>query len=670
MVTVKKANTTLFIILMLIFGKASAGSVTARITPAVVEQGQAVTLMISVDSNSLATPDLSVLNKDFKIVKKTNSSSIHQVNGTTLIKKNWVIRLLPLKQGKLRIPVIKVGYDRTPPLTLTVKPKVTRLVIEDTAGTGSDNATSTISSKDDKQNKKAQEAVLDKPDKTGDEKRGDDLFIKVEADISETYVQGQIVITQKIFHAIPLKEANLSVPELEPVTEVQQDKPASQAAVKDEHVKDEHKGRGRNTLATLIADVIPLSQSAPYYWYFNGRRYHVIERSYALFPKHSGHYRLRAATLTGVTTSASKTQMTGAQTGRKSGSTDSREVTRKVVAHAPTLSLTVRPQRTTAENEAWLPAKNITLYAKRLNPEQVATQGEPLDFQIGMIADGLRAEQLPDIKLELPANVKTYAEPAILDNTITLLGVTGVWSQKVTLIPQFAGNVIIPEFRLPWWNVTTDHREVATLPEKVLVITAKSKTNANGNNELKGAGEKGAVEKANAGAQPLANGQRGQRQSSAATSALSILVRWKNAWLVALLALLAASAGFLLYRYMYSNKRFADNTFKKEQEGEILDKLKQACETNNAQQVARLLPLWAAEIGGIYPPTLEAIAQAENALLEDEIAALSQALYGRDTNTWQGSQLWEKLKKYPATAAEQPGQGNPSEIHLKKMYPL
>ena len=590
---VKKPVVILLVLLVLladVLTCAAAGAVSASVSPAIVDKGKTVTLTLSLDSASLATPDLSVLEKDFQILKKTNSSSIHQVNGDTLIQKNWVIVLLPRKQGKLHIPVIKIGYERTPPLTVIVQ---------------------------------------EPPQQAPETVDKNDIFIKVEADIQETYVQGQIVITQKIFHAIPLKKANLSLPVLQPL---------------DKHKQENYQGKakGRNALREILADIIPLTQTQPYYLRINGKRYHVIERSYALFPRHSGNYQLQSATLTGETSASTNNELLDLLSGAGRS--------KKVKVRAPVLTLKVKPQQTDRPHEPWLPAKNITLYAKRLNPHQPLEAGKPVSFQLGIIADGLRAEQLPDIKLTLAKDIKIYTEPASLDNTITLFGVTGVWNQKITLIPQHAGDLVIPEFHLPWWNVTTDHREVATLPHQRLSIAKNLAV------ETIGQGGTGETKTTTLTAQETDDSQStGSDESS-----------FSKGWIV--LALLLALFGYLFYRKKNIKNNSQTPDLEKIDGSDITEKLHQACLDNNAKEAAKLLPLWAEHVAGIYPATMEEIAHAEQGVLQQEISVLSQVLYGKNASPWQGSELWQAIQKYPVTSKE-PVQSDSEGVHLQEMYP-
>ena len=73
-----------------------AEKVSVWLNPAVVGPSQPVTLTISVESSNDGKPDLSVLEKDFQILHRSNSSSISMSNGGTggtKIRRDWDVVL-------------------------------------------------------------------------------------------------------------------------------------------------------------------------------------------------------------------------------------------------------------------------------------------------------------------------------------------------------------------------------------------------------------------------------------------------------------------------------------------------------------------------------------------------------------------------------------------------
>lgn len=94
-------------------------SVTASLDQNPVVRGQAVTLTIRVEDEK-GEPDLGVLGDDFRVLGQSTSSQVQYINGSLSQWKDWVIQLMPLREGSLSIPAIPVGKAASQPLTLTV----------------------------------------------------------------------------------------------------------------------------------------------------------------------------------------------------------------------------------------------------------------------------------------------------------------------------------------------------------------------------------------------------------------------------------------------------------------------------------------------------------------------------------------------------------------------
>ncbi len=589
---------TLSVLLILTaFQYASAAPATVRVNPAVIAMDETVTLTISLDSESLESPDLSVLKDSFQILKKTHSSSIHRdENGITLIRKNWVLTLLPKKKGSVTIPSITIGNEKTAPLHLRVTDKKSS-------------------------------------DKTKEQSLREDVYVEVETDIQQAYVQGQVVLTQKIYHTIPLENATLSPPVIE----------------------------------NNAAEVISLPQEEPYYWRVKGKRYHVIERSYALFPKHSGTLHIEKADFSGQIKNPKKEDSL-APFSLLTGSTETTGLTQVVNTTTAKMSLTVKSQAESYTGEHWLPAKNITLYSNWSQPLDNLQIGQPVTLQLGIIADGLRAEQLPDIKLEIPQDVKTYVEQADLKNNFTLTGITGVWSQKITLIPAQTKKIQIPEFQLSWWNVITEQQETAILKEQVLSVGVVRVKDNKG--EKAGGLSSESKEMTMTASHSDASGAADDNTDQTNESTLKVSMLWLP------LLLLFSLLGYLVYRYRrkaaatlpafpVKTQKKKMNTADKQQF--ILDSLKMACLENNPEKVQQLLPQWAKAVAEIKPATLEGIGKASHGYMQHEIEQLSRALYAKSAPNWKGVSLWDAVKKYPypnELLQRQNGRGR-----LKKMYP-
>ena len=116
-------------------------------------------------------PDFSPLTRHFEILGRSHSSKLNMMNGEVTRSTTWTLSLMPLVAGKLTLPGIRFGSDRSPTTPLTVL----------SASTGSSE-------------------------------KHPDLFMEVSTDVAEVYVQGQIRYTIRIFQATDLASAQLSEP--------------------------------------------------------------------------------------------------------------------------------------------------------------------------------------------------------------------------------------------------------------------------------------------------------------------------------------------------------------------------------------------------------------------------------------------------------------------------
>jgi len=106
--------------LLCVFPSTSWAKVQAFLNQESLYTGEPVTFTIETDGRTNDNPDLSPLKKDFTILGTSNRSHMSNINGKTAFKKSWVIQLQPLRQGKITIPAITLGNEKTPTLTLTI----------------------------------------------------------------------------------------------------------------------------------------------------------------------------------------------------------------------------------------------------------------------------------------------------------------------------------------------------------------------------------------------------------------------------------------------------------------------------------------------------------------------------------------------------------------------
>ncbi|MDH5822887.1 BatD family protein [Luteimonas sp. RD2P54] len=139
-----------------------------------IELGETATLNIETDQGAVGVPDWSPLDADFAVSGHTSSRRVESAGGGMRVRVLFAVALQPRREGLLTVPGLRVGGERTAPLTLTVAPA-----------------------------------------STAPARAGAAAFIEAEADSSEAYVQQAIGYVLRLYYATPLVSGQLLQPQPE-----------------------------------------------------------------------------------------------------------------------------------------------------------------------------------------------------------------------------------------------------------------------------------------------------------------------------------------------------------------------------------------------------------------------------------------------------------------------
>jgi hypothetical protein len=248
-----------------------------------------------------------------------------------------------------------------------------------------------------------------------------ELFITTSVDVEQAYLQQQIRYTVKLHLAKNLQRGSLSSPKLE------------------------------------NADIRQIGKDKEYNEIVDGKRYRIIERSFAIIPQQSGTFTIEGPLFEGEVLD---------NTRQNFGFFNRSAPVNRV---GPNQTINVLPIPSSYPHH-WLPSDAV-----RLDDEwQVNTSGfvagEPITRTLTLTARGLVEEQLPQINSQYPDQVKTYADQAettTVEKDQTLIAQR---KESIAIIPSKAGRLVIPPVSVPWFNSRTQETEYATLPEKILLI--------------------------------------------------------------------------------------------------------------------------------------------------------------------------------------------------------
>ena len=101
--------------------------------------------------------------------------------------------------------------------------------------------------------------------------------------------------------------------------------------------------------------------------------------------------------------------------------------------------------------------------------------GEPLNYQLILIANGLSAAQLPEIVFPDIENFTIYSDQPTIDNNKSSAGIIGTRINNFAIIPRESGAFTFPEATVKWWNTSSNKEELATVaPQTIVVVSPTS----------------------------------------------------------------------------------------------------------------------------------------------------------------------------------------------------
>ncbi|WP_339800217.1 hypothetical protein [uncultured Marinobacter sp.] len=238
-----------------------------------------------------------------------------------------------------------------------------------------------------------------------------ELFIELSASEDRVYIQQELILTVRLFFASNLIRGELSAPE------------HSDAVI-------EQLGRQRE-----------FSQER------DGQSYRVVERRYSVFPQTTGTLSLPAISFEGL-------------------ARHPRGHAYRLRTSATLFDVEVRDIPDNFSGNTWLPARSLTISERGLPDGGSLSIGQSLNRSIQIEATGLQGPVLPPLADQYPDSLRSYPETPVRNSAVGPSGISGSLEQSIALVPVAAGNLVLPEIRVHWWDVTTDEPRVAVLPAR------------------------------------------------------------------------------------------------------------------------------------------------------------------------------------------------------------
>ena len=403
----------------------------------------------------------------------------------------------------------------------------------------------------------------------------------VRGDISSTspYVQSQVIYTFKLYFNTQLRDPRVELPQMKDVIFRQ------------------------------------LSDSPVFQTTINGKVYNVLEKTFALFP-----------TKTGTTTILPMKFHALALDENAGGYYDPFTFDEPKVVDVSTkeVNLTVRDVPANYQGGAWLPAKSISFTEQWSDDAGRWESGTPVTRTIKIEAQGLRADQLPDLNIDKINNVSVYVDRPKRNNDIRNDTVVGIYEQKVTYIPNGTQSITIPPLNINWWNTQTNTNAVAQLQMRSVQV----KAGAGASNSLPAP-------------MPLTQTITSQKTPVVAKAFYTSMWFWVAcallaAWVVTLWALLRKKSEA---PYKAAEQKRVSSV--------ISDKIfEQACHAGDAIQAQQYILCWAKSR---WPEVTLNLATLRE-LIQDEqfnqaLRELEQVLYAKKAVAWNGASLQSAFQR-------------------------
>ncbi|MBF0400574.1 MAG: protein BatD [Magnetococcales bacterium] len=472
------------------------------------------------------------------------------------------------------------------------------------------------------------------------DKQGEDLFLEVSASPEKVYVQSQVIYTVRFFRSVEITGASLTEPQLS----------ATDAVV-------EKLGDDRTFETTL-----------------HGVQYLVVERRYALYPQRSGQLTIAPLRLEAQVGKRGLFGLLDDPFSAGGGSVKRR--------HSTAVQLEVMPIPDSFQGPAWLPAHRLQLMEKWSENPPKFQVGEAITRTLTLLADGLTSAQLPEISDMGQQNssqrppIKLYPDQPVLTDQREPTGIIGMRQEKVAMVPFQPGSFVLPAIQIVWWNMDTQSREVASLPERTITVIPSATTVTppaqsmaaprsvpQTTSPAKGLPVQESVSETNVTETKTANATL-QGEKKAGVGAVEVVAAYPR-WLTHLLAggwLLTLLLGWLWPRLTRLRRRpvAGDLSSRPPELDKALALLQASCTQNSPDKCRVALLSWAQ---ACWP---EQILQNLNDLqrllnqlqfvdLAQEIVRLDHALFSpKSPVPWSGAGLWEAVLALPKSAAKQP----------------
>ena len=418
--------------------------------------------------------------------------------------------------------------------------------------------------------------VLDEQAKPGSASSGE-LFLRSEIEQQELYVQQLTYYTVTIYFNGELQRGSLSEPGI------------------------------------ADASVMQIGQDADGTELVNGIRYRTITRRYAITPQRSGKFTITPPTFSGE------------MIDRDSARYNYFARTKSVIQQGQPIDISVNPIPANFPGD-WLVAGLVTLTEEWSPDITELKQGEPVTRIITVSAVDVAENQLPELNQANLQGVRLYQEQPQAKSAERNGRLVAQKVFTTAVIANQAGELVLPEVTLPWWNSQTNKLEQARLAPRKLTVLADASA-------------------VKAAVKPLSSDTQTAPVTVTTVPVASSAWQWNYTSTVLLILWLLSL--FSAYVFWQHRREPATQSVSNERVKFNSRKLQQACDANDAVTAKVELLRYAHQQLDVRCQSLTQVAELlEDEALKQHLEELNASLYHPQHPTWHGAALWQAWQQY------------------------
>jgi hypothetical protein len=192
----------------------------------------------------------------------------------------------------------------------------------------------------------------------------------------------------------------------------------------------------------------------------NGIRYKVITRQFKITPSQAGKQTLNSPLLSGDIRKVVKVS-----------DWQNKVLAQPINIRGESLALEIKAKPTSFIGE-WLVSEDVRLIENVDLTEQIFHVGDPITRNISLLVAAMDKNKLPIIDFNYSKELRFYPDQDELSEGKIEEKLYAQRIMRHAIIADQAGELILPEIKVAWWNSITDQQQFTTLPAQKLAILA------------------------------------------------------------------------------------------------------------------------------------------------------------------------------------------------------